>query len=100
MWVMSGVPDVVGAFGWSELVEQSADAVPDVCNASLVGFSQLGLELGEHHLDRVQVGTPVPDHDWLQEAPPSTQNSAQKRWLRWTVSRASASDVPSSNAGS
>ncbi len=48
--------EVVGAFAGCELFEQDADAVPDVSDGSFIGLSQQGLELGEHHLDRVQVG--------------------------------------------
>ena len=49
------VVQVVGAFGWFEVIEELADAAPDGGDGPFVGLAQQGLELGEDHLDRVQV---------------------------------------------
>jgi len=49
------MPEVVGAFGGRELFEHLADAMPDGGDGSLTGLAQQRLELGEHHLDGVQV---------------------------------------------
>lgn len=49
------MPDVGGAFGWLEVIEQCSDAPPGCLDGSLVGFSDEGLELGKHHLDGVEV---------------------------------------------
>ncbi len=54
--------DVCGAFIWLEAIEQGSDAPPGGFDGSLVGFSDEGLELGEHHLDGIEVGTV-----WRQE---------------------------------
>ena len=53
--VISCVSDVSGAFGLGEVLEEISDAMPDVCDGPFAGFAQQGLELGEDHLDRVQV---------------------------------------------
>jgi len=54
--------DVCGAFVWLEAIEQGSDASPGGFDGSLVGFSDEGLELGEHHLDWIEVRTV-----WRQE---------------------------------
>ena len=41
---------------WSEGVEEAADAAPGCVDGSLSGFAQECLQLGEHLLDRVQIG--------------------------------------------
>jgi hypothetical protein len=40
---------------WCELIEDSADSVPQIVDCAFGGLSQQGLELGEHHLDRIEV---------------------------------------------
>ena len=54
--VIACVREVVGTFGWAEVMEECSDAVPDGGDGSFVGFTEQGLELGKDHLDRVQVG--------------------------------------------
>jgi hypothetical protein len=39
------------------VIEESADAMPDCGDGALVGFSQQRLELGEDHLDGIEVWT-------------------------------------------
>jgi len=46
----------VGAFGWSEVIEQVADAVDERVDGSGWFMAQQCLEFGEGHLDRVHVG--------------------------------------------
>lgn len=48
--------DVCGAFVWLEVIEQCPDAPPRCLDGSLVGFADEGFELGEHHLDGVEIG--------------------------------------------
>lgn len=40
----------------AEGFEDFADAPPCRVDAALVGFAQQGLEFGEHHLDRIEIG--------------------------------------------
>ena len=40
----------------TEGAEKIADTSPGCLNGSLVGLAQQGLQLGEHHLDRIEVG--------------------------------------------
>lgn len=40
----------------AEGFEEFADAPPCRVDAALVGFAQQGLEFGEHHLDRIEIG--------------------------------------------
>lgn len=40
----------------AERHEHFADTPPCGLDATLVGFAQQGLEFGEHHLDRIEVG--------------------------------------------
>lgn len=46
---------IVCAFGWCEGVEQEADPIPEGVSCALCCLAQEGLELGEDHLDGVQV---------------------------------------------
>lgn len=45
----------VGAFGWVAAVDQGSDAVDEGVDGSCRVLLQQGFELGERHLDRVQV---------------------------------------------
>jgi len=50
------MPEIGGAFVRAEGFEDFADAPPCRVDAALVGFAQQGLEFGEHHLDRIEIG--------------------------------------------
>jgi len=52
---MSGVPDVVVALVWLEVIEERADAAPETVDGALWVFSEQGLELGEDHLNGAQI---------------------------------------------
>ena len=54
-WSVSGVREVVGAFGGGEVVEEGADASPGGFDGALGGLAQKSLQLGEDLLDGVQV---------------------------------------------
>ena len=41
------MPEVVGAFGWAELLEECSDAVPDGGDGSFVCFAEQGLSLAK-----------------------------------------------------
>jgi len=47
--------EVCGAFIRFELVEQFADLAPRGFEGALIGFAEQGLELGEEHLDGVEI---------------------------------------------
>jgi hypothetical protein len=49
------VPEIVGTFGWAELLEQRSDAVPDGGDGPFVRLAEQGLEFGKDHLDRIEV---------------------------------------------
>jgi hypothetical protein len=53
---IAGISDVVGAFGWCEALEESADAPPSGLDGALGSFAQKRFELGEDLLDRVEIG--------------------------------------------
>ena len=46
---------VIFAFGWVEAIKQVSDLSPRGFDGAFVGFAEQGLELGEDHLDRVEV---------------------------------------------
>lgn len=48
--------EVGGAFVCGEGAEEVTDPLPSGLDGSLVGFAQQCLELGEDHLDRVEIG--------------------------------------------
>lgn len=48
--------DIGSALVWIEVIEQGSDAAPCCFDCSLLGFSDECLELGEHHLDGIEVG--------------------------------------------
>lgn len=50
------MPEVRRAFVRREVIEECADASPSGLNGALFGLSDQGLELGEHHLDGIEVG--------------------------------------------
>src|ERR1039458_1582886 len=50
------MPEIICALLWAEGWDEGADSVPKATNGSLGGFAQKGFELGEGHLDRVEVG--------------------------------------------
>ena len=54
--VISGLFEIVSAFGWRDGIEDVADCVADGVGGSLGGFAQEVLELGEELFDGVQVG--------------------------------------------
>ena len=47
--------EVVSAFVWPEVVEKLADAAPKGFDCALGRLAEQGLELGEGHLDRIEV---------------------------------------------
>lgn len=47
--------DVCGALFGREVIEECADASPYFLDGALFGFPDEGLELGEHHLDGVEI---------------------------------------------
>jgi hypothetical protein len=47
------VAEVVLAFLWREVVNESADSAPEIVDGSFCGFAQSGLELGEGQLDGI-----------------------------------------------
>ena len=51
------MPDVCGAFLLREGIEEGSDTAPCFFYGSGLGLSDEGLELREHHLDRIEVGT-------------------------------------------
>ena len=53
--MISGGFEEVGAFGWMEAVEQGPDARDEAIDGSCWFVSQQRLELGERHLDGVQI---------------------------------------------
>jgi hypothetical protein len=42
---------------WSEAIEQSSNSSPGCFDSSLGGLSEQGFKLGEHLLDRIEIGT-------------------------------------------
>ena len=44
------------AFGWGECIDATCDGVPEVIHGSRGDLFEEGLELGEGHLDRIEVG--------------------------------------------
>jgi hypothetical protein len=50
---ISGVFDIVLAFGWAECLEQAPDRVPQHVAGPCCGLAQQRLEFGEHLLDSV-----------------------------------------------
>ena len=50
------MPEVVGAFGGGEFVEELTDAIPEGVDRALGRSSEESFEFGEGELDRVQVG--------------------------------------------
>src|SRR6202035_870804 len=49
------MPEIIGSFAGSEGTRESADPAAQARNCSFCGLAQIGLELAERHLDRVQV---------------------------------------------
>lgn len=49
--------NVVGTFVGLELIEERSDPLPCCLDGPLFGFPHEGLQLGEHHLDGVEIGT-------------------------------------------
>jgi hypothetical protein len=47
--------EVVSAFVWAEVVEKLADAASEGFDCALGRLAEQGLELGEGHLDRIEV---------------------------------------------
>lgn len=47
--------DVGSAFLWAEAVEKVADFTPSFLDGACIGFAEEGFELGEDHLDRVEI---------------------------------------------
>ena len=47
----------VSAFGWGEEITDISDGLPEGVEASGGDASEMGLEFGEGHLDRVEIGT-------------------------------------------
>jgi hypothetical protein len=48
--------EIIGSFAGSEGTRESADPAAQARNCSFCGLAQIGPELAERHLDRVQVG--------------------------------------------
>ena len=51
------VDEIICAFVGTEVVEEGSDAPPRGGGGALGGFSQEMLQLGEHLLDRIEIGT-------------------------------------------
>jgi nucleoside-diphosphate-sugar epimerase len=49
------MPEIIGSFAGSEGTRESAGPAAQARNCSFCGLAQIGLELAERHLDRVQV---------------------------------------------
>src|SRR5271169_6382221 len=49
------MPEITGGFAGSEGTREAADPAAQARNCSFCGLAQIGLELAERHLDRVQV---------------------------------------------
>ena len=53
---MSGGLEVVAADGWGKVLEDPGHGVPQGLEGARSSAAETGLELGEGHLDRVEVG--------------------------------------------
>jgi hypothetical protein len=49
------MPEIIGSFAGSEGTRESADPAAQARNCSFCGLAQVGLEVAERHLDRVQI---------------------------------------------
>jgi hypothetical protein len=54
--LIAAVAEIVGASGSGDGGEKAADALPKFVCGACGGLTQLGLELGEELLDRVEIG--------------------------------------------
>jgi len=55
-WSVSGVDEIIAAFGGAECVEERSDAPPSCLVISLCRFAHEVLEFGEDLLDRIEIG--------------------------------------------
>ena len=62
IWIISCVSDECGSFVRWECVQEGSNPSPCFLDGSCLGLADERLELGEHHLDRVEIGTV-----WRQE---------------------------------
>ena len=75
IWIISCVSDECGSFVRWECVQEGSNPSPCFLDGSCLGLADESLELGEHHLDRVEIGTV-----WRQEEEMCASFS-RTRWL-------------------